>query len=53
MASAKPIYFRGQMAFRKWLEKYHGKKNELFIGFYKKRSGKVGISYQEALDEAL
>jgi uncharacterized protein YdeI (YjbR/CyaY-like superfamily) len=53
VAPVKPIYFRGQAAFRKWLEKNHDKKNELFIGFYKKNSGKVGITYQEALDEAL
>ncbi len=53
MAPVKPIYFRGQPAFRQWLEKNHDKHNELFVGFYKKNSGKVGITYQEALDEAL
>lgn len=49
----KPIYFRGPAAFRKWLEQYHDRKSELFIGFYKKSSAKVGITYQEALDEGL
>jgi uncharacterized protein YdeI (YjbR/CyaY-like superfamily) len=53
VAPVKPIYFRGQAEFRKWLEKNHDKTNEQFIGFYKKNSGKVGIAYQEALDEAL
>ena len=53
MAPLEPIYFRGQAEFRKWLEKHHDKKSELFIGFYKKNSGKAGITYQEALDEAL
>jgi len=50
---AKPIYFRGQAEFRKWLEKHHDTKTEQFIGFYKKSSGKTGITYQEALDVAL
>jgi uncharacterized protein YdeI (YjbR/CyaY-like superfamily) len=53
VTDVKPIYFRRQAAFRKWLEKNHATKSELFIGFYKKNSGKVGITYQEALDEGL
>jgi uncharacterized protein YdeI (YjbR/CyaY-like superfamily) len=53
VAPLRPIYFRGQAEFRQWLEKNHDKKDELFIGFYKKNSGKAGITYQEALDEAL
>src|SRR5207244_2932556 len=31
----------------------HDRASELFIGFYKKNSAKVGITYQEALDEGL
>jgi uncharacterized protein YdeI (YjbR/CyaY-like superfamily) len=53
MPAVKPIYFRNQAAFRAWLEKNHDRKTELFIGFYKKGSSKKGITYQEALDEAL
>jgi uncharacterized protein YdeI (YjbR/CyaY-like superfamily) len=52
----KPIntkFFKTQLAFRKWLEKSHDKKTELWIGFYKKASGKVGITPLEAIDEAL
>ena len=49
----KPTYFRDQAAFREWLEKNHDRMTELYIGFYKKNSGKVGIGYEEALDEAL
>lgn len=33
--------------------KHHGKNAELWIGFYKKNSGKGGITYEQALDEAL
>ena len=38
---------------RRWLEKNYSKSEELWIGFYKKDSGKGGITYAQALDEAL
>lgn len=40
-------------AFRQWLEANHRSATELWIGFHKKGSGKAGITYAEALDEAL
>lgn len=46
-------FFKTQSDFRKWLEKNHKKKKELWLGFYKKTSNKNGITYAEALDEAL
>jgi len=46
-------HFASQKAFRKWLEKNHHKMKELFVGFYKKASGRSGITYKEAVDEAL
>jgi uncharacterized protein YdeI (YjbR/CyaY-like superfamily) len=49
----KPLFFRTQPAFRKWLSVNHDKATELLVGFYKKSSGKKSIVYQEALDEAL
>ena len=49
----KPIYFRTQAAFREWLEKHHATKSEQWIGFFKVKSKKKGITYEEALDEAL
>jgi uncharacterized protein YdeI (YjbR/CyaY-like superfamily) len=45
--------FRSQEGFREWLEKNHGRARALLVGFYKADSGKGGISYQQALDEAL
>ena len=47
-----PRFFRTAADFRRWLEKNHAQR-ELWIGFYKKSSGKGGITYREALDEAL
>ena len=46
-------FFRTADELRRWLEKNHAKSEELWIGFYKKDSGKGGITYAEALDEAL
>jgi uncharacterized protein YdeI (YjbR/CyaY-like superfamily) len=46
-------FFRSGSEFRKWLDKNHSKSDELWIGFYRKDSGKGGITYPEALDEAL
>ena len=48
-----PKFFKAPGDFHKWLEKNHDKSKELFIGFYKKASGKKSITYPEALEEAL
>lgn len=49
----KPRYFKSAADFRRWLEPNHASETELWIGFYKKDSGKGGLTYAEALDEAL
>ena len=46
-------YFKSAAGFRQWLEANHASATELWVGFYKKDSGKGGLSYPEALDEAL
>ncbi|HMF98880.1 MAG TPA: YdeI/OmpD-associated family protein [Vicinamibacterales bacterium] len=46
-------YFKSAADFRAWLEAHGGSTRELWIGFYKKASGKGGLTYKEALDEAL
>jgi uncharacterized protein YdeI (YjbR/CyaY-like superfamily) len=46
-------FFRNTPSLRKWLEANHSQAAEIWIGFYKKASGKKGITYHEALDEAL
>ncbi len=48
-----PQPFESQQAFRKWLEKNHDKVTELFVRLYRKDSGRGGLTYKEALDEAL
>jgi uncharacterized protein YdeI (YjbR/CyaY-like superfamily) len=49
----KPTFFQTQSAFREWLEKYHGQVDELWVGYYKKGSGKPSITWPESVDAAL
>jgi uncharacterized protein YdeI (YjbR/CyaY-like superfamily) len=46
-------FFASAESLRRWLERRHGRASELWIGFYRKDSGKRGITYAEALDAAL
>ena len=50
---SEPTFFKTAAAWRKWLEKNHDKATEKIVGFHKVGSGKTGITYKEALDEAL
>jgi uncharacterized protein YdeI (YjbR/CyaY-like superfamily) len=49
----KPRFFKTPAAFRKWLAANHSKAKELWVGFYKKDSGKPSITWPESVDEAL
>jgi len=49
----KPRFFKTQGDFRAWLETHGATAKELWIGYYKKESGKGGLVYRQALDEAL
>ena len=46
-------FFKTPAAFRKWLAANHAKSKELWVGFYKKDSGKPSITWPESVDEAL
>jgi uncharacterized protein YdeI (YjbR/CyaY-like superfamily) len=46
-------FFKTQNDFRNWLGKNHNKSNELWIGYYKKNSGKPSIDWPQSVDEAL
>jgi uncharacterized protein YdeI (YjbR/CyaY-like superfamily) len=48
-----PKFFKTPSAFRIWLEAYHASSKELWVGFYKKGSGKPSIDWPESVDEAL
>ena len=49
----KPRFFKTPAAFRKWLAANHDKSKELWVGYYKKDSGKPSITWPESVDEAL
>ncbi len=46
-------FFKTPADYRKWLEKNHAKKEELWVGYYKTSSGKKSITWPESVDEAL
>jgi uncharacterized protein YdeI (YjbR/CyaY-like superfamily) len=46
-------FFKSPPDFRKWLEKHHATTPELWVGYYKKDSGKPSITWPESVDEAL
>lgn len=49
----KPIVFRTHTALRSWFERHHALRSELWIGFYRKGTGRTCVSYSDALDIAL
>jgi uncharacterized protein YdeI (YjbR/CyaY-like superfamily) len=49
----RPRFFRSPTDLRAWLERNHDRAGELWVGLYKKASGRKGITYREAVDEAL
>lgn len=46
-------FFKTPEDFRRWLETHHATTDELWVGYYKKDSGKPGITWPESVDEAL
>jgi uncharacterized protein YdeI (YjbR/CyaY-like superfamily) len=48
-----PKFFKTPAAFRKWLAANHNKSKELWVGYYKKDTGKLSITWPESVDEAL
>jgi uncharacterized protein YdeI (YjbR/CyaY-like superfamily) len=48
-----PVHFRTAAAWRTWLTRHHATARETTLLFHNKASGRGGITYAEALDEAL
>ncbi len=46
-------FFKTPSDLRKWFEVHHASAPELWVGYYKKDSGKPSISWPESVDEAL
>jgi uncharacterized protein YdeI (YjbR/CyaY-like superfamily) len=52
-AASAPRFFASGADFRTWLEGHHASTAELWIGFWKANTGRAGLTYLEAVDEAL
>ena len=53
MKAGETLYVKNGREWRSWLEKHSETKNEIWLIYYKKQSGKPRISYNDAVDEAL
>src|SRR5262249_21360312 len=49
----EPVFFATPDEFRQWLHANHAAAAELWVGYYKKGSGRPSITWPEAVDEAL
>ncbi|MEM6799842.1 MAG: YdeI/OmpD-associated family protein [Bacteroidota bacterium] len=49
----KAIFFQNTAELHQWLQKYHAREKELWVGIYNKNSGLQLISWAETVEEAL
>jgi len=49
----EPVVFDSPLAFRAWLGQHHETASELWVGFYKRHTGKPSLTWPESVDEAL
>jgi uncharacterized protein YdeI (YjbR/CyaY-like superfamily) len=48
-----PRFFATPAELRAWLEEHHDREPELWVGLYKKSSGRPSVTWPEVVDEAL
>ncbi|MEO1053489.1 MAG: YdeI/OmpD-associated family protein [Bacteroidota bacterium] len=49
----EPTFFPTPEGFRRWLADHHQSENELWVGYYKKGSKLLSITWPESVDQAL
>jgi uncharacterized protein YdeI (YjbR/CyaY-like superfamily) len=47
------IFFSSPAEFRAWLEEHHETEAEVWVGYFKKATGKATMTWSDAVDEAL
>jgi uncharacterized protein YdeI (YjbR/CyaY-like superfamily) len=52
-SSQRVLFFSAPADFRQWLDEHHATETELFVGFYKRESGRPSITWPESVDCAL
>lgn len=53
MDVGKTLKVRNSLEWRRWLAKHHADTKEIWLVYYKKTSGKPGISYEESVLEGV
>ena len=53
MDVGKTLRVKNNLEWRRWLAKHHADTKEIWLVYYKKASGKSGISYEESVQEGL
>ena len=51
--TTETLYAKDRKEWRKWLQKNHAKKKDVWLIYYKKHTGKKRIPYDDAVEEAL
>ena len=49
----EPIFFDSPQAFYAWLEDNHDKESEVWVGYWKRHTGKPSLTWSQAVDQAL
>jgi uncharacterized protein YdeI (YjbR/CyaY-like superfamily) len=47
------VYFSSPEEFRAWLEEHHQAQTEVWVGYWKKATGKPSLTWSQAVDQAL
>jgi uncharacterized protein YdeI (YjbR/CyaY-like superfamily) len=53
MDVGKTLKVRNRLEWRRWLAKHHADTKEIWLVYYKKASGKSGITYEDSVLEGL
>ena len=53
MSEEDPTFFPKATDFRAWLEEHHTSADHLWVGYYKKGTGKTSVTWEDTVDEAL
>ena len=48
-----PIFFESPEEFYAWLEEHHESETEVYVGYWKKHTGKPSLTWSQAVDQAL
>jgi len=49
----EPVYFPSPSEFRAWLEEHHADADVLWVGYFKRATGRPSMTWPESVDEAL